>query len=270
MPSSTSNSRPQLPHGPWGKIWFVSIVVVVVVLAGWEGFWRLSGFAPSLENDIEAWVVARQRVQPDSVVLVGTSRMQTGLQPEAFATEVDGRVPIQLAMLDASPLPVLEQLANDQSFSGLVIVDLLFRFVFDATREGEEIALMWLQAYQLSLSSPSRWSEARLRLLVQPLFAFRHPALSPRRLISAAKNREMPKMPFYSMRSDRFLPMDFAKHSAQEKKERENGISQRISIHARPASERELEAILERLEWAAARIRKRGGQVVFVQFPTSG
>lgn len=269
MLSYTSNSSRRVPNGPWGKTWLLSIAIVVLSLGGWEALWRSKGFSPLLARDkSDAWVVARSRVKMDSIVLLGSSRIQSDVQPEAFAGEMDGKVPIQLAVAGFSPLPILEDLAKDQSFSGLAIVGLTPHVVFNSSSLEEKWFLEYSKAHKSYLASPARWSEVRLRSYVEGMFVFRHPAVSPLRAVYYVVFEGVwPHKPFFLIRPDRFAPLDFAKTDA---KRRQDVIYEIISTQGHPCTERELEVILKRMQLAVSQIQRRGGKVVFVHFPTSG
>lgn len=269
MLSYTSNSSKPVPDGPWGKTWLLTIMTVALFLGAWEVLWRFQGFSPVIARDkLDIWVAARSRVKRNSIVSVGASRIQSSLQPEVFAVEMGGEPLIQLAVVGGFALPVLEDLAADQSFSGLVIVDLTPHIFFFVTPEDEEWVLEWIEAYKLSLASPARWSETRLRVFVEDMFVFDHPALSPIRIFDwLLKRAQSPQKRFFLMRSDRFTPLDFTK---TDPKKREEVLYKFISTVGRDSPERILEAVLERIRRAVSQIQGRGGSVILLYLPSSG
>ena len=154
--SSISGTKNPLPNGPWGRTWKLAILLLLAMLCGWEALWRSKGFLPEPKNNVDLWIQARNRVKSNSVILIGTSRIQSDLEPEAFTITMRSRVPIYLAIPGGSPVPVLEDLAQDRSFSGLVIVDLIPLNVFNITLNREREIVEYIRSYKTSLSSPGK------------------------------------------------------------------------------------------------------------------
>jgi hypothetical protein len=100
------------------------LVLTAVAAVGWEFYARSHGYRPSINDTPDLWAEQREKVQPNSLVLVGTSRL-------LFDTDLDvlerafGQRPVQLALAGSSPYPVLEDLAKDASFHGTIIVDIV-------------------------------------------------------------------------------------------------------------------------------------------------
>src|SRR5688572_2585068 len=128
MPSSTSNSevefRRPIPALPWRGLLLATLVLTAGATVAWEIRARSLGYAPGLNDTSDLWADQREAVKPDSIVLIGDSRM-------LFDTDLDvleqglGQRPIQLALVGSCAYPVLENLANDESFRGTVIASLL-------------------------------------------------------------------------------------------------------------------------------------------------
>lgn len=267
MPSSTSSSNDRIPEGPWGRTWLLAGLLTVLLLGCWEMGWRARGFRPSVADDETAWVAARAQVSPGSVVFLGTSRIQTALDPKIWREEWDGQEPVELAMFAGSPIPILDDLAEDSTYRGLVVLDLVPRIVFDATFEREIFPRQRVRAYREILESPSRWTEVRLRMLGSSRFVFRDPVLSPRRVLESVLDGEVPSPPYATMRKDRFMALDFSRSDTSELFENLYSIAE---SHGRPASPAEMDLILSRIEADVEKIRDRGGEVVFVLMPRCG
>lgn len=128
MRSSTSNSEPEftrpVPALAWRPVLAAVAVLTAGLTAGWELYARSAGYYPSLNDTTDLWATQRARVTPDSLVIVGTSRALFDLDLDVLAEGLGSR-PIQLALAGSSPYPVLADLANDESFRGTVIVDIV-------------------------------------------------------------------------------------------------------------------------------------------------
>ena len=73
--------------------------------------------------------MARRRVQPESVVIVGDSRGWFDLDLDELQKGL-GKRPVQLAMAGSCAYPVLADLANDESFHGTIICAFVPRLFF--------------------------------------------------------------------------------------------------------------------------------------------
>lgn len=128
MHSSTSNSdfdfARVVPDVPWQAVVAAVALLTLAATAAWEIRARTAGYAPSLNDTPDLWAEQRAKVQPDSMVLVGTSRMLFNADLDVLE-QAFGRRPVQLALAGSSPFPVLADLAADRNFHGTVILDIV-------------------------------------------------------------------------------------------------------------------------------------------------
>jgi hypothetical protein len=186
MPSSTSSSdRPgfrltasdragvaqpvperDIPARAWKPIFLGALAVFVLAMAGWEAYWRAFGAVPSYSNSDEEWAQQRRRVDGNQMVILGSSRMLFDINLDVWEKTV-GERPIQLAIEGTSPIPVLEDLADDPSFTGRVLVgvapDLFFTGFAYRTSAFE---------YAKKETPAQRVGNWLSRALVEPYFAF--------------------------------------------------------------------------------------------------
>jgi hypothetical protein len=113
-----------VPALPWKGIVTATALLTVALTAAWELGARLQGYQPSLNDTPDLWAEQRNKVRPDSLVLIGTSRMLFNADLDVLEQSL-GQRPIQLAMAGSSPFPVLADLAKDESFHGTLIVDIV-------------------------------------------------------------------------------------------------------------------------------------------------
>lgn len=126
MHSSTSNFdfvRP-IPAAPWRGILIAVVALSITATIGWELAVRARGYTPSLDDTPDLWSEARRQVQPDSIVLLGTSRMLFDIDLDVLEQGL-GKRPVQLAVVGSSPFPILADLAADTSFRGTVLLDIV-------------------------------------------------------------------------------------------------------------------------------------------------
>ncbi|HVU16149.1 MAG TPA: hypothetical protein VHD32_04460 [Candidatus Didemnitutus sp.] len=98
----------------------VALLLTGVAAVAWEMHVRALGYAPTLNNNPDLWAECRRAVKPDSVVIIGDSRAWFDMDLDALEQGL-GRRPVQLAIPGSCVYPVLEDLANDESFHGTVI-----------------------------------------------------------------------------------------------------------------------------------------------------
>src|SRR5258706_3559497 len=113
-----------IPPRPWGPILLGAVVLGMLLVAGWELYWRSTGVTPAYHNSNGEWARQRRRIdegEGGKTVLLGASRVLFDVQLPVWE-KATGERPIQLAMEGPSPLPMLEDLATDPHFNGRVLV----------------------------------------------------------------------------------------------------------------------------------------------------
>ncbi len=266
MRSSTSSSSecPNLKHPI--KALVLGIAVAALALGAWEAYWRSKGFRPSLRDSPELWATLRKRASTegkDAVVLLGASRIQVGFDTTVFRDKT-GVSPIQLA-IGSSGVPVLEDLADDDRFCGTVI----FSWNAGMARGGgTDRPREYIQASRgLTVSDELEW---KLALYVQNGLALASPSLSTGAIARAIAKGQAPSPPYIIMRADRSRPADYSLLDiAAHREVRVSRVKKRYAL-ARPLTPKEFRRHVRELKSMVDRIRERGGQVIFVRFPTTG
>ena len=114
-----------VPEQPWGRILFGTVVLLALLLAGWEAYWRaLSASRPASATRFGLWAIQRRRIdagEGDATVLLGASRMFFDLQLPVWE-RLGGSARFSCPFEGTSPLPALEDLAADPQFIGRVLV----------------------------------------------------------------------------------------------------------------------------------------------------
>ena len=245
------------------------MALVLICLGGWESFWRLQGYIPTVEDDWSLWAANRHQanqLDDGAVALIGASRIQLGLHPDVFASTTGIR-PLMLAIDGNSPLPVLQNLAEDPEFSGLVICGLTPQWLAELKTTGRRAA-KWIRKYQRQ-----KWSsrlETRLSTGLQQLFVFRFPGLSPKRVWLHLVRDERLKQVYAPMRPDRYRPADYGRTNLPRlKKAREERTRQQAFNSISLPSEAFRERIEQVHQWVED-IQQHGGQVIFVRMPSTG
>src|SRR5437879_25695 len=86
-----------IPPQPWRGITVVVVLVVIGAATLWEIYCRSNGYGPSLNDNADLWTIARRKVQPESIVIIGDSRPWFDLDLDELQTGL-GKRPLQLAI----------------------------------------------------------------------------------------------------------------------------------------------------------------------------
>lgn len=267
------------------RIWLLALLLSVVLLGGWESFWRLKGYhrvPPS--QDPRDWALLRKtasRGGDKAVVLIGTSRMILDFDTETFAGAT-GIHPVQLAIEGKSPLAVLANLADDHKFRGTVICD--FHEVFVYATEGTRNPRMNLSAQDfvktyadrsfLTELLPTRVDEYGHKFFTQT-FVFQSPELRPTSVIHYLVRGQLPPQPqdpgtitregmTISLRGRQLTGDELEKlrHHFEDLTE--------TCIKNTTTSSSLRTDVASYVDGVVRRIQARGGKVVFVCFPMGG
>jgi hypothetical protein len=253
------------------------LALVCVLVAGWEIFWRHHDFIPGDYEDTPAvWQLQRERATGTATVLIGSSRMWEDVDLGQWQ-ETAGTRPIQLAIAGRNPQPVLDDLAADPLFHGLVVCEVtpyLFyvepeAFTSAFMHKGRAQTLSQRAANRIGMMLESKLafidSETRLSTLWKRVPLPLRPGTFP--------VREVPKG--HEMHSDR----DTRMWRRIETDSAYRALFQRLWLfYAGPVDQQATHPGIQELVARAgvrvandvAQIRARGGDVVFVRFPSSG
>jgi len=118
-----------IPALPWRGMAVIVVLVVIAAAAAWEFYCRSIGYAPTLNDNEDLWTQARRRVKPESIVIVGDSRAWFDLDLDELQKGL-GKRPVQLAAGGSCAYPMLADLANDERFHGTIICSVVPRMFF--------------------------------------------------------------------------------------------------------------------------------------------
>ncbi len=248
----------------------VALLVAGVLLVAAELGWRRLGFRPSVKDTPELWSLARARASEEgpTVVLLGSSRFQAGLVPGVLSEALEEARVEQLSINGSSSLPLLEDVAEDEDFRGLVLCEVSPTLFFSVEPNETRARPVRYVAQHRHRTFVADW-ETALRVPLQErlvvLLSDVHPKNVLRHLLV---DRAPPPPPFSRTLASRQQQSDFEGLDAQPL--RELWARRSREAHGRAPSPAELESLLERVASAVERIRTRGGDVLFVRMVTSG
>jgi hypothetical protein len=268
-----------VPEQPWGKILLGVAVLLAVLVAGWESYWRADDAKPGIRNTYGLWAIQRRRIDADrasATVLVGASRVYYDIQLPVWG-RLDGERPIQLSFEGTSPLAYLEDLAADPKFVGRVLIGVepdLF-FTGAAYRGG---AVRYARK-----ESPSEYIGQQLSMrLIEPYLAFYDPDFALKTVLDRQPWPERPGKHVH------LLPRKLGYHEADRNTYMWNKVvddpeyqdlwrrTWREGFQPSPGDPTPEEALqieqeqIARAARVATQLRGRGVQVLFVRMPSSG
>lgn len=268
MPSSTFSSEPRrIPSGTWGATWFVAVALSVLAIWRLEHLTRARGQRPSVVDDPFLWSLARREVGGDrrTVVLLGASRMALGYSPRAFAEAAPELRGVQLSISDNLPLSVLADLADDEAFRGVAVIDLIEpeiaapQLVSDSRSYVDRVHHLWRAPGALANRYLASLAQSRLAVL----------AVGGRRIVtSLAGRRTWPRPAWVAIDRDRVSHGDYK--LAEPAALRSKAERRVAALSAAPAPEAWLAVMEHHFEPLVQRIQARGGDVVLVHMPISG
>lgn len=268
---SSTFSFSECPEGPWLRTWLLAAGLIVALLGGWECALRGLGYRPTVVDDKALWAAQRERVYSDNgektLVLLGDCRMQLGFVPQMLAGQFSGHRVIQLAIEQTCPVATLRDLAADERFDGVVICGLNARLLCEDLWDTQ-------QPYVDYYHNRYTLNEKLNRLLsaaFQQRLTIIHPQLRlDDMIVHLVKTRRLPP-PFYlETHADRSRLADYSGVDIQAHRQFTVGRAQWLCTgRSLPSSVKWLEDAMKLEDYVQA-IHGRGGQVIFIQFPTTG
>lgn len=260
MTPKLQHTGPIARGGSWVTFLIKAAFFLAIALGITETLWRSLRYRP-MDSDLRNFAKLRKAADGDgeAVALVGSSRVRYGLNPAEFARTQPRWRFRQLGILGNGAMPVLEDLANDPNFVGLVICEL----------------------------NPAHWGGEYPFTKIPEALAYTHPEVSGAYLESMLGERFREYTSFFSFnllteapriiqhkpvpepeQADRFEQfrdlgpainqplINNWEHAALEAAER---IKRTGSAH-----------ITHEVERWVGQIRRRGGDVAFVRMPVDG
>ena len=268
-----------VPEQPWGGIFLGAVLIFALLLGGWEAYWRAYGVHPSIANTYGLWAMQRRRIDAGegaATVLLGASRVFFDIQLPVWE-RLAGRRPIQLAIEGTSPLPFLDDLADDPHFAGQVLVGVAPDLFFSGYEYRGGVL-----AYMRKESPSQRIGQWLSMHLIEPYFAFDDPDFALKTVLA---RQPWPRRPgkrwFTEVRklaesgSDRNTHLwskvgdDLAYREIARNIWREGFVPSDDDPTPAEAAKGVQEQIA-RAAKAVAKLRGRGVKVLFVRMPSAG
>ncbi len=268
-------------HSPLIKTGILTLILVIISVTSWEFYVRSKGFETSFDDEGPLWADKRDYIYEPAdkaTVFIGSSRIKFDLDIDTWE-KITGDHAIQLACVGSTPIPVLENLANDINFKGRVIVDVTEGLFFSTSVHNSSTPEKNIKYY--NERTPAQRASFIINRGLESLFAF----LDKDRLSLSAElanlkipNRagvfEMPIFPpeFGRVKFDRqeYMTEKFLSDTNQQNQVRGIWDFFRKASKEPPASGTKLDSIFSVVKIHVDKIKSRGGQILFVRTPSSG
>jgi hypothetical protein len=264
------------------KAAWLTLVLVVAFVVGWELHWRHKNYDLSYNDDESLWSSKRKLVyqsSPARPVLIGSSRIKFDLDLDTWE-RITGEKPIQLSLVGTSPRPMLTDLGNDPNFRGTLLIDVTEGLFFSPSGsfpEKEAIKRVtaypnWSLSQQISFQL-NRVLESNLLFLDDGRLAL-NPLLNLLPIPSRPGVWGGPQFPHeFSInefdRQTKMTPAFVADTTIQNKVK---AVWMDIGAHSpkKPIDGPPLTEILNSTRQSINQIRARGGKVLFIRTPSDG
>jgi hypothetical protein len=272
---------------PWTALAVAAYLIALVLSVAWEIRVRSQGYAPTLNDTTDLWADRREAVRPDSLVVIGDSRPLFDIDLDALEA-VLGKRPVQLSIAGSGAYPILADLAADETFKGDLVISLVPAMFLTPGGYLEQTSLDALKRYKTR--SPSQRLGHHIAMFLEEHIAFlKQEDLTLGMLLkdidipNRAGALVPPRFPPYFQTVDRERRVRMADECAIVGSPMQQSVVaawQRLFRPPAPPSWIPPEVFFEQLQKgtearfgqtaeAIAKIRARGGRVVWVRFPHS-
>jgi len=261
-----------IPARPWPRILAAALSLLLIAMGTWEWRMRALGLqAGDLDDGPSFWAEQRRRIDEGdaAIAILGDSRILFDTDLARFE-KVTGVRPVQLAIAGSTALPFLEDLADAPKFKGLAIVGIADRSYF---RGSGGLGAVALDRYRFE--SPAVRLSFLLHRALSRVLAFLDQKYRLNALVRLLDGgwRASVQLPINERLWKLGTVIDDRQTFLWERVESDT----RVRAHQRAAWGRFLApfpaatimSTVERTRRAVAKIRARGGEVVFVRPPSA-
>jgi hypothetical protein len=264
-----------------GKAGILALILVAISVFSWEFYLRKKGFETTFNDDPSLWTNQRDKVYgpaDKTTVFIGSSRIKFDLDIPSWKN-ITGDDPVQLACVGSNPIPVLENLADDNRFKGRLVVDVTEGLFFSTSPDNNFRPAENMKYFKER--TPAQRASFYINSLLESNFVFLDKEwLSLNACLGNIPLNDRPGVyNFHGFPSDfgrvkftrqEYMTDKFTADTLLQNKVKAIWASFIKMSKEPPASGAKLDSILNRVKNAVDKIRARGGQVLFVRTPSSG
>ena len=255
------------------------LVLSSVFLLCWEFYWRSSGYVLGYNDDDALWYKYRGMVYEPAdkaTVFIGSSRMKFDLDIPTWEAAT-GEKAVQLSVAGSNPRAALLNFGEDEKFKGKLVVDIT-EVLFFHTWEDHELQT---RLKYLKEATPSQKLSAQVGFALESKLLFLDKDLfSLNALLTRLYLKDRPKIQGDVPWPTKFTTTNFRRQEVMtDEFIKDTTLQRRVTdiwtmfgaldkTHA-PAGDT-LQKVLTEVQTAVAKIKARGGKVIFTRTPSSG
>jgi len=266
---------------PLVKAAVLTLVLLVISVASWELYLRNQGYETTYYDDGALWAHKRKMVYEPAdkaTVFIGSSRIKFDLDIDTWQN-ITGDHAVQLACVGSTPVPVLEDLANDKNFKGKLVVDVTEGLFFSSAPRNASTPETNMKYFKEQ--TPAQKASFHLNHFLESQFVF----LDKEWLSLGAQLNKIPVSERTGVYNFHGFPSDFGRVKFNRQEYMTDKLAADTNIQNQvksiwngfrkantdpPASGGKLDSLLNRVKTACDKIKARGGQILFVRTPSSG
>ena len=264
------------------KAGILALMIVVIVISCWEAYLRTSGVPIDYDDGPELWSDKRAMVYEPidrETVFIGSSRNKYDIDIDTWKS-ITGEYAIQLSVEGNSPLPVLDDLADDENFKGKLIVDVTERLFFSTLGNNIDEPAEYVAYYKKQ--TPAQHFSFLVNHFLEDKFVFLDKGF-------LSLNSMLSKLPVPKRKGKSFEPFEYPFEASRIKFNRQNYMMEKfiadtvLQNHVKtiwefyekrnkeaPASGNKLDSFFTAIKTSCDKIKERGGKVLFLRTPSSG
>ena len=268
-----------MPNFSLKKSAILMLILSTIFLLCWEYYWRSSGYVLGYNDDDALWYKYRMMVYEPTdktTVFIGSSRIKFDLDIPTWEATT-GEKAIQLSIAGSNPRAALVNLGEDEKFKGKLVVDVTEVLFFRPNPDDE----LGHRLKYLKEATPAQ------KVSAQVSFALEHQLLFlDKELFSL--NALMARMGLHDrpqVRGDVPWPTKFTTTNFRRQEIMTNEFVKDTNLQRRVtniwtmfgaldkthgAAGDTLQKIFTEVQTAVAKIKARGGKVIFTRTPSSG
>lgn len=264
MHSSTSNSSST--SKAWIYTWLMVIIMCVTSLGLYEYHLKKQGFVASITNNKDLWSWYRSHLyHKKQLVLLGASRSQIDIDVPYLKNQYPDYNVTQLSINGHYPIATLKALAHDDNFTGVVIVSMNAQVLESKYLDMQES----YNSYYQEEATLYKSLDAYLSGFIQAQIRFLHPSLGLEEIIKFYQtHNRYPDVFYTSANLDQSITTDYTKTDISALLKHFVTQKHRNYKNDPPTKPDLWKQNIKYLIDYVAQIKQRGGQVIFVRFPT--
>jgi hypothetical protein len=269
-------TRREIPATRYVAIGWLVLVLVFAGVFAWELQMRSLGLrAGDLDDSKSHWTVERRKLasgEHDDIVIIGSSRILFDTDLDAWE-DLTGRRPIQLALPGTNPRPFLKDFAENTDFSGLIVVGVTPDLFFT---DWEGIPLFAGVREFWKTESPSQRFGHRVGLFLSRRLAFLDDSYKLMTLIDRVYLPDRPGVRGPVMDVWKVWETSDGRQThlwsrlVTDKKLRDHARLVWGPFNGEPVEADVITRACSDASASVAKIRARGGEVVFIRAPSAG